>query len=88
VTALYLYDDATARTFEPFASTRPISELVAGATLIRERWRTAMQPSETFFLAGARHQDFDEGDTSRAGTGKIPAGSIIGMVFGLAFPKF
>lgn len=75
--ALYLYDDARARTFEPFASTRPVSELVAGAALIRERWKTAMQPSKTFFLAGDRHTDFDETDDSRSATGQIPAGSII-----------
>jgi hypothetical protein len=31
VTALYLYDDAQARTFEPFASTRPLSEMISGA---------------------------------------------------------
>ncbi len=27
---LYLYDDAHARSFEPFALTRPVSELCAG----------------------------------------------------------
>jgi UDP-N-acetylglucosamine diphosphorylase/glucosamine-1-phosphate N-acetyltransferase len=77
MTALYLFDDTRARTFEPFASTRPISELVAGAMLIRERWKTLVQPTQTFFLAGARHLDFDEGDESRAATGQIPAGAII-----------
>jgi hypothetical protein len=29
VTALYLYDDETAREFEPFSLTRPVSELMA-----------------------------------------------------------
>jgi UDP-N-acetylglucosamine diphosphorylase / glucose-1-phosphate thymidylyltransferase / UDP-N-acetylgalactosamine diphosphorylase / glucosamine-1-phosphate N-acetyltransferase / galactosamine-1-phosphate N-acetyltransferase len=77
VTALYLYDDARARTFEPFASTRPISEMVAGAVVIRERWRTALQTDHPFFLAGPRHRDFDEGDASAAASGVIPAGSII-----------
>jgi UDP-N-acetylglucosamine diphosphorylase/glucosamine-1-phosphate N-acetyltransferase len=77
MTSLYLYDDARARTFEPFACTRPVSEMVAGATLIRERWKTVMQPSATFFLAGDRHRDFDEGDETRPATGQIPAGSII-----------
>ena len=77
MSALYLYDDARARTFEPFASTRPVSEMVAGATLIRERWKTATQPTGTFFIAGDRHRDFDEGDESRPASGQIPAGSII-----------
>jgi UDP-N-acetylglucosamine diphosphorylase / glucose-1-phosphate thymidylyltransferase / UDP-N-acetylgalactosamine diphosphorylase / glucosamine-1-phosphate N-acetyltransferase / galactosamine-1-phosphate N-acetyltransferase len=38
VTDLVLYDDAAARTFEPFALTRPTCELRAGALLLRERW--------------------------------------------------
>jgi hypothetical protein len=37
VTALYLYDDARARAFEPFALTRPASELRAGAEITRRR---------------------------------------------------
>lgn len=75
---LYLYDDARARTFEPFASTRPISEMVAGAALIRERWKVALQPNDSVFhLAGKRHANFDEGDETRCATGKIPAGAIV-----------
>ena len=35
---IILYDDARARTFEPFATTRPVGELRAGAFLGRERW--------------------------------------------------
>jgi len=79
MTALYLYDDAHARTFEPFASTRPISEMVSGAVIIRERWKTAVQPTSTHFLAGPRHDDFDEGDETHPATGKIPAGSIVAL---------
>jgi len=77
VSAVYLYDDAIARRFEPFASTRPVSELVAGVALIRERWRQHMQPSNgLFFLAGERHADFDE-PGAVAANGVIPAGSIV-----------
>lgn len=80
MTALYLYDDAQARTFEPFASTRPISEMVSGAALIRERWKSVIQPMDgTNFLAGARHNDFDEGDETRPASGKISAGSVIAL---------
>jgi UDP-N-acetylglucosamine diphosphorylase/glucosamine-1-phosphate N-acetyltransferase len=75
--ALYLYDDQQARAFEPFASTRPVSEMVAGAALIRERWTLALRPSGTFFLAGDRHARFEEPNAARAATGIIPAGSII-----------
>ena len=37
-----LYDDAVARRFEPFATSRPLSEMRAGALLIRERWETVL----------------------------------------------
>src|SRR5262249_58571683 len=77
VSAVYLYDDATARNFEPFASTRPVSELVAGTALIRERWRQAMQPRDgMFFMAGERHSDFDEPGAGAA-PGGIPARAVI-----------
>lgn len=76
MTRLYLYDDAAARRLEPFASTRPVSELRAGARLIRERWAAALQLDETYFLAGGRHRDFDE-PGAHVGDGVIPAGSII-----------
>ena len=42
MTAVYLYDDARARAFEPFALTRPGGELRAGALLVRERWSRAL----------------------------------------------
>ena len=79
MSALYLYDDARARTFEPFASTRPISEMVAGTALIRERWTTALQPGagDVFSIAGARHRDFDEDGAARPAEGRIPSGSIL-----------
>lgn len=78
MTRVVLYDDVRARSFEPFASTRPVSEMVAGTSLIRERWKTALQPTAgTQFLAGPRMRDFDEGDGARAATGIIPAGTII-----------
>lgn len=77
MSALYLYDDRAARRFEPFASTRPVSEMVAGTALIRERWRLALQPADgVFFLAGRRHDDFDE-PGARPAAGVIPAGAVV-----------
>ncbi|HEY4131913.1 MAG TPA: putative sugar nucleotidyl transferase, partial [Gemmatimonadaceae bacterium] len=76
MTTVFLYDDARAREFEPFASTRPISELVAGTTLIRQRWLAALGADEARFLAGDRHANFDE-PGAIAATGKIPTGAII-----------
>ncbi|HEY2027519.1 MAG TPA: putative sugar nucleotidyl transferase, partial [Gemmatimonadaceae bacterium] len=78
MTTLYLYDDTRARSFEPFASTRPLSEMVAGTTVIRDRWRSVLQPDGIRFVAGPRHESFEESD-ARAAHGKIPAGSIIAL---------
>ena len=78
MSSLYLYDDARARGFEPFASSRPISELVSGISTIRERWQFALQGVKaTHYLAGQRHADFDEGSESVAANGMIPAGAIV-----------
>lgn len=78
MTAVVLYDDARARTFEPFASTRPVSELVAGIATIRDRWKMVLQPSaETSFAAGARHADFQEIGDAQAAFGLIPRGTVI-----------
>ena len=78
---LYLYDDARARTFEPFASARPISEMTAGIAVIRDRWSTLLdQTNDVRFLAGERHADFEEPFVrggGRAAGGIIPAGSIV-----------
>ena len=85
-TSVFLYDDARARSFEPFASTRPIAEMRAGIATIRERWVVALQGvGSTHFLAGKRHQDFDESNLRLDGAiaspaptpHVIPAGSIV-----------
>ena len=39
---LAFYDDAKARTFEPFALSRPLCEMRVGALLMRERWEVAL----------------------------------------------
>jgi len=78
MTVVALYDDARARTFEPFASTRPISEMTAGIALIRERWKVALQPNDGVqFIAGPRHAGFSEGVDTRAATGTLPRGTIV-----------
>ena len=76
---LYLYDDAKARTFEPFALTRPVSELRAGAELIRLRWERCAATKAYGFI-GARHlAEFEELDAppAVANDTTIPAGSVI-----------
>ena len=76
---LFLYDDAVARTFEPFALTRPTSELRAGALLLRERWERSlgggMRAAGT--VSSAHLADFDEPNSAAVVRGVIPSGSIL-----------
>ncbi len=77
MTALYLYDDAHARGFEPFALTRPASELRAGAELIRRRWEMALA-SEAARASGAivaaHLADFSESGRAAGGARRDPCG--------------
>src|ERR1700682_252569 len=79
MSALYFYDDMRARQFEPFALTRPVSELRAGTSLIRHRWERATSLSSAGFISSSRLAHFEEGKAPPAVTPKseIPAGSII-----------
>lgn len=77
MTLLYLYDDATARGFEPFALTRPCGELRAGALLVRERWEHAIGVEATGFVAGAHLADFDEPGAPAFADETLPAGAIV-----------
>jgi UDP-N-acetylglucosamine diphosphorylase/glucosamine-1-phosphate N-acetyltransferase len=79
VTDLFLYDDAAARTFEPFSLTRPASELRAGALLLRERWERALKTKAAGIVSSALLQDFDEPWGPRGGVvrGVLPKGSIL-----------
>ena len=76
---LYLYDDAKARAFEPFALTRPVSELRAGAELIRLRWERVAGTSAYGFISAAHLSEFEESEAPPAvhGESTIPAGSVI-----------
>jgi UDP-N-acetylglucosamine diphosphorylase/glucosamine-1-phosphate N-acetyltransferase len=79
MTTLYVYDDALARGFEPFALTRPVSELRAGAELIRKRWASVVVGNVAAFIGAAHLSDFEENDAPPAlgADATIPAGAII-----------
>jgi UDP-N-acetylglucosamine diphosphorylase / glucose-1-phosphate thymidylyltransferase / UDP-N-acetylgalactosamine diphosphorylase / glucosamine-1-phosphate N-acetyltransferase / galactosamine-1-phosphate N-acetyltransferase len=64
MSAVYLYDDAHARSFEPFALTRPIGELRAGAPLVRERWARALGEPVTGHVTSAFLAGFEEPDAA------------------------
>jgi UDP-N-acetylglucosamine diphosphorylase/glucosamine-1-phosphate N-acetyltransferase len=79
MSALYFFDDVRARQFEPFALTRPGSELRAGTSLIRRRWERATGLQSAGFISSAHLAHFEEGNAppSLAPKSEIPAGSIV-----------
>ncbi len=79
MSALYFYDDVRARQFEPFALTRPGSELRAGTSLIRKRWERATSLESAGFISSKHLAHFEEGKAPPAVAPKseIPAGSIV-----------
>ena len=77
MTALFFFDDAIARGFEPFALTRPTCELRGGALLQRERWEHALQTRAAGVVTAAHLRDFDEPWAVSAVHGVIPKGSIL-----------
>ena len=78
MSAFYLYDDARARTFEPFALSRPAGEVRAGAILVRERWEHALGMPCAGFIGAPHLADFVEsGAPSAVTAGLLPVGSVI-----------
>ena len=77
MSGIYLYDDARARRFEPFALTRPISELMAGVGLLRDRWTVALQLPAAGTIAAPHLADFEDGTAPAAARGRIPAGAVL-----------
>lgn len=77
MTDLVLYDDAVARNFEPFALTRPIGEMRAGAKLMRQRWEFALKMRATGFVSSEHLATFEEMAAPPGVTGKIRKGAIL-----------
>jgi UDP-N-acetylglucosamine diphosphorylase/glucosamine-1-phosphate N-acetyltransferase len=79
MSSLYFYDDVRARQFEPFALTRPVSELRAGTSLIRRRWEITTSLTSGGFISSRHLGSFEEGKAPPAVAAKaeIPAGSIV-----------
>ena len=76
MSAVYLYDDARARAFEPFALTRPIGETRAGALLIRERWAHALGLPVAGHVTSSFLAGFEEpGAAPVVDAGDLPAGA-------------
>lgn len=74
----FLYDDAIARRFEPFALSRPVGELRAGALLIRERWERVLGLPCGGFIGAPHLADFSEFDApAMVREGELPAGAMV-----------
>ena len=74
---IYFYDDAIARRFEPFATTRPVCELRAGALLVRERWAEATGFIARGFVSATHLARFDEPWGIRAADGPLRKGTVV-----------
>ncbi|MCE2902852.1 MAG: putative sugar nucleotidyl transferase [Gemmatimonas sp.] len=74
---IVLYDDLRARHFEPFATSRPLGELRAGALLIRERWQHVLGTPAMAFVSSAHLEGFAEFEAPPFATAEIPAGTWI-----------
>ena len=87
--ALYLLDPEPTLAWAPFAGARPLSELRAGAHLIRERWETFVGSETTAIFALPHLAGFVEGDMPRVAarrpvTGPAVIGSTTFAPHGLA----
>ena len=77
MTTIYCYDDARARSFEPFALTRPACELRAGGDVLRRRWEIALGATCAGFVGAGHLASYDEPWAPGAATGVLPSGAIV-----------
>jgi UDP-N-acetylglucosamine diphosphorylase/glucosamine-1-phosphate N-acetyltransferase len=75
--SLVFVDDAAARDFQPFALTRPCSELRAGALLVRQRWEAATGETTRGFVGAPHLTDFDEPGAASFVSGSLQAGCLL-----------
>ncbi|AMW04844.1 putative sugar nucleotidyl transferase [Gemmatimonas phototrophica] len=69
---IVLYDDAPARRFEPFATTRPLGEMRVGALLQRERWQYLLGAAAQGFVSSPHLDGFEEGEAPPRIHGELP----------------
>lgn len=74
---LFLYDDSAARRFEPFALTRPMGEMRAGAVLTRERWAVALSRPVAGSVTSPHLATFEEPGAAPVVSDTLPAGAIL-----------
>ena len=75
--SLVLFDDGVARRFEPFALTRPVSEMRAGAELLRRRWEISLDEPTTGAIAADHLGEFEEPGAPSARRVAVAPGTIL-----------
>ena len=70
-----LYDDAGARHFEPFATSRPLSDMRVGALLQRQRWQHVLGTASHGVISAPHLIGFAEFDAPTHHEGDVPAGA-------------
>jgi len=75
--ALYLLDPDDGPTWAPFAGIRPLSELRAGAHLVRERWETFVGAEATAIFALPHLAGFPEPGVPRVESRRAVAGPAV-----------
>jgi len=74
---IVLYEDAAARTLEPFALTRPTTEFRTGAVLLRDRWAPHAYGAVRARVGAGHLVSFDEPGTPPVARGVIDAGTVL-----------
>jgi UDP-N-acetylglucosamine diphosphorylase/glucosamine-1-phosphate N-acetyltransferase len=72
---MFVLDDARARRFEPFSTSRPLSEMRVGALLQRQRWQQVLQTSVLGHISSPHLAGFEEFDAPPHHEGDVPAGA-------------
>ena len=75
--AIVLYEDAAARALEPFALTRPTTELRTGAVLLRDRWAPHGYGAVRARVGAGHLESFDEPGTPPTARGVLDAGTVL-----------
>ncbi len=70
--SLFVFDDAVARAWQPFALTRPVGELLCGHRTLRERLEQWSGRRCVGHLAGPLMEGFQEAGTPPALSGELP----------------
>jgi UDP-N-acetylglucosamine diphosphorylase/glucosamine-1-phosphate N-acetyltransferase len=71
---ILFYDDARARRFEPFATSRPLCEMRVGALLQRQRWQHVLNTTSQGMISSPHLMGFEEFDAPPCHSGDVPAG--------------